>query len=76
MSNITVYTTPSCPWCHKVKAYLNEKGVAFQEVDVSTDDQAAQNMVKLTGQRSVPVVSDGSQYVVGFDPDRLEGMVH
>lgn len=76
MAELTVYTTPSCPWCHKVKEFLSEKGVSYTEVDVSADYQAAQKMMDITGQRSVPVIAKGDQYVVGFDQNRIEGMIH
>jgi glutaredoxin 3 len=75
MSEVTVYTTPTCPWCNRVKSYLDGKGVTYEEVDVATDYQAAQKMVDLTGQRSVPVVAKGDHYIVGYDPDRLESML-
>ncbi|HEX7713540.1 MAG TPA: glutaredoxin family protein [Bacillota bacterium] len=76
MSEITVFTTPTCPWCSRVKAYLHDKGVSFDEVNVASDRLGAERMIALTGQRSVPVIAKGNQYVVGFDPDRLEGFIH
>jgi glutaredoxin 3 len=76
MEQVTVYTTPTCPWCTKVKTFLNDKGVSFEEKDVSDNNQAAQEMIELTGQRSVPVIKKGGQYVVGFDPERLESIIH
>jgi glutaredoxin-like YruB-family protein len=72
MSDLTVYTSPTCPWCTRLKNYLNEKGVSFSEVDVSTDYDGAMKMVDLTGQRSVPVITKGDRYVVGFDPEQIE----
>jgi len=72
MSDVTVYTTPTCPWCTRLKNYLKEKGVDFNEVDVSTDYDSAMKMVELTGQRSVPVLTKGDQYVVGFNPDQID----
>jgi glutaredoxin 3 len=76
MEDVTVYTTPTCPWCSKVKSYLKNKGVNYQEVDVADDIQAAQRMVELTGQRSVPVITIGERYIVGYDPDRIDSMLH
>jgi glutaredoxin 3 len=35
MTNITVYTTKLCPYCHMAKELLRKKGVIFQEIDVS-----------------------------------------
>ena len=76
MEEVTVYTTPTCPWCNKVKSYLKNKGVSYQEVDVVEDAEAAQRMVDLTGQRSVPVITKGDRYIVGFDPDRIDSILH
>lgn len=76
MEEVVVYTSATCPWCTKTKTYLKDKGIAFEEKDVSNDSGAAQEMIELTGQRSVPVIKMGGQYVVGFDPERLENMLH
>ncbi|HBE79645.1 MAG TPA: NrdH-redoxin [Firmicutes bacterium] len=75
MEEVTVYSSASCPWCSKTKSYLKDKGIVFSEKNVSEDSAAAQEMIELTGQRSVPVIKKGGQYVVGFDPERLENML-
>lgn len=76
MSEITVYTTPTCPWCHKVKEYFDDQGVPYQEVDVSADDSAAEKLYQMTGQLSVPVTTKGEEVIVGFDPERLGKLTH
>jgi glutaredoxin 3 len=76
MEDVTVYTTPTCPWCTKVKSYLKTKGVDYREVDVVDDAQAARRMMELTGQKSVPVITIGERYIVGYDPDRIDSMLH
>jgi glutaredoxin 3 len=76
MEEITVYTTPTCPWCSKAKSYLSEKGVAYKEVNVATDANAARQMVEITGQRSVPVIAKGDQYVVGFNQGEIDRILH
>ena len=43
---IKVYSTPTCPWCDKVKEYLATKAVAFENVDISADRGAAIEMIK------------------------------
>ncbi|HQF91165.1 MAG TPA: glutaredoxin domain-containing protein, partial [Synergistaceae bacterium] len=58
---VKVYSTPTCPWCTKVKEYLKGKGVTFTSVDVSQDRDAARDMVARTGQMGVPVIDiDGT----------------
>ncbi len=73
--SVIVYTTPTCGYCHQVKAYLSQRGVPFVEQDVSRDQQAAMEMVRLTGQQGVPVTLIDGQAVVGFDRPRLDHLL-
>ena len=70
--NVTVYSTPTCPWCKRAKEYLTQRGVPYRDIDVSRDGQAAQEMVRHTGQQGVPVIAIDGQYIVGFDRPRIE----
>jgi glutaredoxin-like YruB-family protein len=72
---VIVYTTPSCPWCQAVKRYLEERGIPYAEVDVSSDYQAAMEMVQKSGQMGVPVVEIDGEIVVGFDRERIDALV-
>ncbi len=75
--SVTVYTTQSCSWCVKVKNYLRQNHVAFKEIDVGRDHQAAMDLVRRTGQQGVPQLDINGTYVVGFDKakiDRLLGL--
>jgi glutaredoxin-like YruB-family protein len=72
MADVTVYTTPTCPWCTRAKAWLSQRGVPYVEKDVSHDQQAAQEMVQRTGQMGVPVITVNGDVIVGFDQPRLE----
>ncbi|MDD5556634.1 MAG: glutaredoxin domain-containing protein [bacterium] len=68
---VVVYSTPTCPYCVKAKGFLKEKGVAFEDVDVSADRARADEMVKKSGQMGVPVLDIGGEIVVGFDRERI-----
>ena len=68
---VTVYSTPTCPWCDRAKEYLTSRNVPFTNKDVSLDQQAAMEMVRLSGQQGVPVIAAGNDVVVGFDQARL-----
>jgi glutaredoxin-like YruB-family protein len=72
---VTVYMTSTCPWCDRVKDYLNNNGVAFEEKDVGRDYGAAMEMIKRSGQQGVPVVTTEKDVVVGFDQQRLAKIV-
>ncbi len=73
--NVTVYSTPTCPWCTRAKSYLKEIGVAYEDKDVSVDVAAAREMVKLSGQMGVPVVSIDGNVVVGFDKKKIDELL-
>ncbi len=69
--NVVVYTTPTCPYCYQAKEFLSRQGVPFVEKNVAADRQAAMEMVRLSGQQGVPVITVDGQVVVGFDKPRL-----
>jgi glutaredoxin-like YruB-family protein len=69
---IKVYSTKTCPWCAKVKEYLDGKGVAFESVDVQANREAAMEMVRKTGQMGVPVTQIGEKYIVGYNPEAID----
>ena len=73
--NVTVYTTPTCPYCHLVKDFLTQRGVSFTEHDVSIDRVAADEMIQRSRQTGVPVIIIDDQVVVGFDRARLEHLL-
>ncbi len=75
MSEVVVYTMPTCGYCHQAKQYLAQRGVSFTEHDVAADPRAADEMVRLSGQRGVPVIVIDGQVVVGFDRPRLDQLL-
>ena len=70
--NVTVYSTPTCPYCTRVKEFLKENKVEFTSIDVSTDEAAAQQMVDKSGQMGVPVVDIGGKIIIGFDKAAID----
>jgi glutaredoxin-like YruB-family protein len=73
--SVTVYTTPSCPWCTTLKNYLRKNGVRFTDIDVSRDQQAAQDMVRRSGQQGVPQTDINGQMIIGFDQKKLNQLL-
>ena len=55
-----------------VKEFLSQKGVNFEERDVSVNRAYADEMVKETGQMGVPVLDIEGQIIVGFDKERIK----
>ncbi len=73
--NVKVYTTPSCPYCGMAKRYLDSKNIKYDSIDVSTDRNAAAEMVNISGQRGVPVIDFEGTIIVGFDKDRIDSLL-
>lgn len=73
--NIKIYSTPTCPYCVQVKKYLEEKNVQFEDFDVSKDRDAASEMINKSGQRGVPVIDINGEIIVGFDKEKLNGLI-
>lgn len=69
---VRVYSTEQCPYCHMAKDYLEAKGVAFEDVNVGEDREAAQEMIDKSGQMGVPVLDVGGEIIVGFDVPRID----
>jgi len=71
MANVIVYSTPMCPWCKKLKSYLDEKNVEYEDIDVSSNQEAAHEMMHKSGQMGVPVIFIDEEMMIGFDKDKL-----
>ena len=70
MTDVVAYTDPSCPHCHRLKSYLNDHGVPFEDRDVTADAEAVEELQRM-GAEGVPVLKVGSDTVVGFNPERV-----
>ncbi len=69
---VIVYSGPGCPACGTAKAYLRRQGVRFREVDIARDPQAAQRLVRRSGQMAVPQIDIDGQLIVGFDQAKID----
>ncbi len=69
---IKVYSTEWCPWCVKVKKYLDSKGQEYKEVNVADAKEDREEVYKISGQRSVPVVDINGTVIVGFDREAID----
>ncbi len=75
MSTVTIYSTPTCPWCHKAKQYLSEKEIPFTEVNVAEDQAMAEEMVRKSGQMAVPMIDIDGKIIVGFDKEKIDKLL-
>lgn len=73
--DVTIYSTPTCHFCHAAKEFFTENGVAYTEHNVASDLEKRKEMIEKSGQMGVPVISIGDSYVVGFDEGRLRELL-
>ena len=72
---VTVYSTPTCPWCMMVKKHLKSNNIDFEDIDVSVDTDAAIEMVKKSGQRGVPVIDIDGNIVIGYNKEAIDQLL-
>ncbi|OGP97766.1 MAG: glutaredoxin 3, partial [Deltaproteobacteria bacterium RBG_16_55_12] len=70
MPKVVIYTTTSCPYCTRAKAFLRSKNVDFEEIDVSRDERLQEEIIRLSGRRTVPQIFINGKSVGGFDDIR------
>jgi glutaredoxin-like YruB-family protein len=75
---ISIYSTPTCPWCVLAKKYFESNKIVFENFNVSEDQEKAKEMVEISGQMGVPVITmekEGTndvKVIVGFDQAQIE----
>lgn len=68
---VKLYITPACPYCFTLKEFLKENNISFEEIDVSKDTVARDEIIKKAGQVGVPIIDINGEIVVGFDRGKI-----
>ncbi len=72
---VTIYSTPTCAFCHALKEYLKHKGVKYTDKDITEDMDAQKWVFEHTGQLAVPVSDIDNTVIIGFDRPRIEALL-
>ena len=72
MKSVTIYSTPTCHFCHAAKEFFKENNIEFTDHDVSGDPAKAQEMMDRSGQMGVPVIFVDNEMIVGFNEAKLK----
>ncbi|MCE0492014.1 glutaredoxin 3 [Pantoea sp. Mb-10] len=67
MANVEIYTKVTCPYCHRAKALLDQKGVSYQEIPIDGDAAKREEMIKRSGRTTVPQIFIDAQHIGGCD---------
>jgi NADH-dependent peroxiredoxin subunit F len=76
VKSVRIFTTTWCAFCRAEKKFLDSRGVKYESVDVETNESAAAEMIKVSGQMGVPFTiitkaDDTKVGILGFDQPRL-----
>lgn len=71
LPRVRVFSTPSCPYCFTLKEFLKDHNVNFEDIDLSQNQAALDEVTEKTGQVSVPIVDIGGEFIVGFDKEKI-----
>lgn len=73
--DVTIYSTPTCHFCHMAKEYFKANNVAYTEYNVASDLEKRKEMMEKSGQLGVPVIIIGDELTVGFDKPKIAGLL-
>lgn len=73
---IKIYSTPSCIYCVTLKEFLKEHNLNFEEIDVSQDEKAQEEMIERSGQMGVPVIDIDGEIIIGFDQPKIKKILN
>lgn len=69
---VTIYSSPTCAYCHMAKEYFASKNVSYIEKDITTDAEAFDFVVQKVGQAVTPIITIGDTVIVGFDRPKID----
>jgi glutaredoxin-like YruB-family protein len=72
---VVLFSQAGCAPCEWVKAYLEIRGISFEERDVRSDPNAGRELVEKYQSHSTPTIVVEEQVMIGFDPERLEKLL-
>ena len=75
MQNVTIYSTPSCHFCHMAKDFFKANNVAYTEYNVASDLEKRKEMIEKSGQMGVPVIVIGNEFIVGFNKPKISQLL-
>ncbi len=73
--SITIYSTPTCHFCHLAKDYFTAHQIPFTDYNVATDLAKRKEMIDISGQMGVPVIKIGDELIVGFDEEHISKLL-
>lgn len=73
---VKIYTADVCPECIKTKEFFKANKVKFTEINIASNQKAAEEMIEKSGQMSVPVIDANGEIIVGFNKAKLRKVLN
>ncbi len=70
--NVRIYTSVTCPWCVKAKEFFKANNIKYEEISVTGNEKARNEVFGKSGQFGVPVTDIDGKIVVGYDKEGLK----
>jgi len=65
--NVTIYTFSTCPYCIRAKRLMNNKGVKYEEIEISNDKEKLEELKQKTNSGTVPQIFINDKFIGGCD---------
>lgn len=72
---VKVYTVSDCPWCDKVKKYLDSKGVDFEAINVEENPAGRKELMALSTSPGTPTTYFNGEFVLGFEKAEIDALL-
>lgn len=72
---VKLFITPACPYCFTLKEFLKEHNINFEEIDISQNEKARDEIIKKSGQMGAPVIEIDGEIVIGFDKEKISKLL-
>jgi glutaredoxin 3 len=70
-SKIRLFVKPWCGWCQEAEQWLDNRSIKYDRLDVTSDREARQEMLQLSGQTLAPVIEVDGEILADFDTGQL-----
>jgi len=75
MKNVTIYSTPTCHFCHMAKEFFKENNIDYTDYNVAEDADKRTEMLERSGQMGTPVIYVDNELVIGFNEGKLKELL-
>jgi glutaredoxin len=72
---VVVYSARWCGWCRRTFAWMDARGIAYENRDIEADPANRDELIRKTGRTAIPVVEIGGEVVRGYRPDRWQELL-